>query len=148
MLTYGRANEARRVRTRYLNTLTFFSFSLHRILLHNLLPTPNLLFNLLIWSLLTRVTLSFQYPVIHHVSITNTSVQGKNGGGMDELNRRCWEKGGVHWQVDVVHSCSLTWSIYIKKSWETLSLWGPNWKKERKIHLSTSWIIKILAYSL
>lgn len=45
---------------------------------YHCLLTKNLLFNLPIWSLLTGVTLLSQYPVNHHVSITNTLGQGEN----------------------------------------------------------------------
>lgn len=69
---------AHRVDTQHLEILTLFLFLSPPHPPHHRLLTKNLLFNLPIWSLLTGVTLPFQYPVIHHVSITNTLGQGKN----------------------------------------------------------------------
>lgn len=82
----------------------------------------------------------FQFPVIHDVSITNTSVQGKN----DTLGNG-WIKQEVlrgRWSM-LASGCSsqlfsdLEYTKKKKKIWETLSLWGPALlKKKRKIHLS------------
>lgn len=126
----------------------FSFFSLRHILPTTASQPKNLLFNLPIWSLLTGVTLPFQYPVIHHVSITNTLGQGKNsalGNG--------WIKQQVlrgRWST-LASGCSsqlLSDLEYIKKLGDPQPLGSCTVKKNRKIHLSASWIMKILAYSL
>lgn len=110
--------------TRYPRTESLFDF----LCSFTSLQPKTWYLTLWIWSLLTWVTLTFLYPLIHHLSVMNTSVQedtlGKehwNQWIKQEVLRGSWSMSDKWMQF----RAALWPGVDKKKGWETLSLWGP-----------------------
>lgn len=106
-----------------------------------------------IWSHLTWVTLTFLYPFIHHLSVMNTSVQEeKDTSGKEHWNQ--WIKQEVvrgRWSMSdkwMQFRAALWPGVDKKRLGDPQPLGSNSHCKKNKIHLSESWIIEILAYSL